>query len=119
VIILSCPINYDLNKCSSKEYGLICDSCVNKQTKDEFVNEWLQAGYTDEQVKILARDSLINTNDMGKITAEDASSYLINAMSKYPINETDIEHAVDKLNGVDEQQIITYNELKETMNRIE
>lgn len=25
----SCPINYDLDKCSSKEYGLSCETCCH------------------------------------------------------------------------------------------
>ena len=28
---MGCPVNYNLKECSSNEYGLTCDTCVNKK----------------------------------------------------------------------------------------
>jgi hypothetical protein len=29
----TCPINYDLDNCSSKEYGLTCETCFHNENK--------------------------------------------------------------------------------------
>jgi hypothetical protein len=28
--MFKCPVDYDINNCSSKEYGLTCDTCYHK-----------------------------------------------------------------------------------------
>lgn len=30
---MTCPIKYNLDQCSSKEYGLMCDTCIHYQDK--------------------------------------------------------------------------------------
>jgi len=30
-----CPVDYDINNCSSKEYGLTCETCFHTQIQDD------------------------------------------------------------------------------------
>jgi hypothetical protein len=37
-----CPVDYDINNCSSKEYGLTCDTCFHSEDEeyDNFKKQW-------------------------------------------------------------------------------
>lgn len=50
---------------------------------DELIKEWMAVGHTLEEATELAELSNINVDTIGKITSEEASSYLTEVMSKY------------------------------------
>lgn len=59
------------------------DSSQININDEELIKAWMKAGYTLEESIKLTEDSYINVNDIGGITAEEATKMLEEAMNKY------------------------------------
>lgn len=76
----SCPVNYNLNNCSSKEYGLTCDTCFHN--KDDPNEKEIEERLTPSELKAvnqgLKEARLIRQGKMKRRTWDD----LIKEMKK-------------------------------------
>jgi len=34
-----CPVNYNINNCSSKEYGLTCETCFHSEDEEYLIKQ--------------------------------------------------------------------------------
>jgi hypothetical protein len=44
---MGCPIDYDWNNCSSKEYNLMCKTCNHGDTIEKYLNSYLKLAMMD------------------------------------------------------------------------
>jgi uncharacterized protein (DUF305 family) len=66
-----------------KNKTLIKENIMELNEKEiEAMKDWIKAGYTEEEAKMLAKQSMFGTGGMSEITAEDASNYITKIMKK-------------------------------------
>lgn len=67
----------------------------------DFIKEWIELGYTDEQSKELDRLSRLGGESNNIIDVNSASESLINVMKQFKLNQDDkSSEIIEKLNKI-------------------
>lgn len=82
---MSCPINYDLEKCSSKEYNLSCETCVHYVEKI--------SGLTTQELRV-----------MNKICG--GYSEFLKLETQHPSEMQDFVNAIHAIQGILAMRVI-------------
>jgi hypothetical protein len=90
-----CPVNYDINNCSSKEYGLACKTCFHMDFRKIYEECWNKFGATFQIMICLEEFSelqkelikwLRGKDNIHNIEEEMADVELLLSQIKYGLN---------------------------------
>ena len=66
-----CPVNYDLENCSSKEYGLTCETCFHMEDTEIFTPSELKAIHYDLKEAKLIRQGKMKKRTWDELVEEN------------------------------------------------
>lgn len=91
---------------------------IGKTTEEiaEAANDWLRAGYEEQEASQLTEASM-QLSTLGMISSADATSYLISVLKGWKLEATEIQGVVDRLSAVDMAAAISAGDLAEAMSR--